>query len=108
MVYDGADLDEVARLTGMTPDQVVAAHTGTPWRVGFGGFAPGFAYLVGGDRTAQRAAAIRAADQGARGVGRRWPASSAASTRGITRRLAADRPHRRRAVGHRPRPNPRC
>ena len=29
--------------------QVVAAHTGTPWRVGFGGFAPGFAYLVGGD-----------------------------------------------------------
>ncbi|HNP11666.1 MAG TPA: carboxyltransferase domain-containing protein, partial [Mycobacterium sp.] len=21
----------------------------TPWRVGFGGFAPGFAYLVGGD-----------------------------------------------------------
>ncbi len=49
MVYDGADLDEVARLTGMTPDQVVAAHTGTLWRVGFGGFAPGFAYLVGGD-----------------------------------------------------------
>ena len=28
---------------------MVAAHTGTPWRVGFGGFAPGFAYLVGGD-----------------------------------------------------------
>jgi KipI family sensor histidine kinase inhibitor len=49
VVYDGADLDEVARLTGMAPDQVVAAHTGTPWRVGFGGFAPGFAYLVGGD-----------------------------------------------------------
>jgi allophanate hydrolase subunit 1 len=49
VVYDGADLDEVSRLTGMTPEQVVAAHTGTPWRVGFGGFAPGFAYLVGGD-----------------------------------------------------------
>ena len=49
VVYDGADLDEVARLTGMTPDQVVAAHTGTLWQVGFGGFAPGFAYLVGGD-----------------------------------------------------------
>jgi KipI family sensor histidine kinase inhibitor len=49
VVYDGPDLDEVARLTGMTPNQVVAAHTGTPWRVGFGGFAPGFAYLVGGD-----------------------------------------------------------
>ncbi len=53
VVYDGADLDEVARLTGMAPDQVVAAHTGTLWRVGFGGFAPGFAYLVGGDERLQ-------------------------------------------------------
>lgn len=49
VVYDGPDLDEVARLTGLTAEQVVAAHTGTLWRVGFGGFAPGFAYLVGGD-----------------------------------------------------------
>ncbi|MDN5795924.1 MAG: allophanate hydrolase subunit 1 [Intrasporangium sp.] len=47
--YDGPDLDEVARLVGLTPRQVVAAHTGTSWQVGFGGFAPGFAYLVGGD-----------------------------------------------------------
>ncbi|MGE9809400.1 5-oxoprolinase subunit B family protein [Janibacter sp. G1551] len=47
--YSGADLAEVARLTGLTPTEVIAAHTGTPWRVGFGGFAPGFAYLVGGD-----------------------------------------------------------
>jgi KipI family sensor histidine kinase inhibitor len=49
VVYDGADLEEVSRLTGLTTDQVIAAHTGTPWRVGFGGFAPGFAYLIGGD-----------------------------------------------------------
>jgi biotin-dependent carboxylase-like uncharacterized protein len=49
VVYDGPDLDEVAELTGLTRDEVVRAHTGTPWRVGFGGFAPGFAYLVGGD-----------------------------------------------------------
>lgn len=49
VVYDGADLHEVAALTGLTPAQVIAAHTGTPWRVGFGGFAPGFAYLVDGD-----------------------------------------------------------
>lgn len=49
VIYDGPDLDEVARLTGLTADQVVAAHTATPWRVGFGGFAPGFAYLIGGD-----------------------------------------------------------
>jgi KipI family sensor histidine kinase inhibitor len=49
VVYDGPDLEEVARLTGLTAEQVMAAHTDTPWRVGFGGFAPGFAYLVGGD-----------------------------------------------------------
>lgn len=47
--YDGPDLDDVARLTGLAPHKVVAAHTGTPWRVAFGGFSPGFAYLVGGD-----------------------------------------------------------
>lgn len=49
VVYDGPDLDEVADRTGLTPAQVVEAHTGTPWRVGFSGFAPGFAYLVDGD-----------------------------------------------------------
>lgn len=47
--YDGPDLAAVATLTGLTEDEVVTAHTGTPWRVAFGGFAPGFAYLVGGD-----------------------------------------------------------
>lgn len=49
VVYDGADLDDVARHTGLDRDEIVAAHTGTLWRAGFGGFAPGFAYLVGGD-----------------------------------------------------------
>lgn len=49
VVYDGADLDAVAELTGLSRAQVVAAHTGSLWQVGFGGFAPGFAYLVGGD-----------------------------------------------------------
>jgi KipI family sensor histidine kinase inhibitor len=49
VTYDGADLEEVARLSGLTIDEVVAAHTAAPMRVGFGGFAPGFAYLVGGD-----------------------------------------------------------
>lgn len=47
--YDGPDLADVAGLTGLSPAEVVAAHTGTPWRAAFGGFAPGFAYLVGGD-----------------------------------------------------------
>ena len=49
VVYDGDDLDEVSRLTGLSADQIVAAHTAAPMRVGFGGFVPGFAYLVGGD-----------------------------------------------------------
>lgn len=49
VIYDGVDLTEVAALLGMTPDEVVEAHTGTPWRAGFVGFAPGFAYLVDGD-----------------------------------------------------------
>lgn len=49
VVYDGADLDEVAAMLRMTPQEVVDAHTGTSWQAGFVGFAPGFAYLVGGD-----------------------------------------------------------
>ncbi len=44
--YDGEDLAEVARLTKRTEADVIAFHTGRPWRVAFGGFAPGFAYLV--------------------------------------------------------------
>jgi KipI family sensor histidine kinase inhibitor len=49
VVYNGADLAEVAELTGMNTAQVIGAHTANPWMVGFCGFAPGFAYLVGGD-----------------------------------------------------------
>lgn len=47
--YDGADLAEVAAMTGLDPAEVVRAHTSTLWRVAFGGFVPGFGYLVGGD-----------------------------------------------------------
>ena len=49
VTYDGPDLAEVASLTGLDEDEVVAAHTGRAWTVGFCGFAPGFAYLTGGD-----------------------------------------------------------
>jgi KipI family sensor histidine kinase inhibitor len=49
VTYDGADLDEVAGLTGLTRAEVVEAHTASTWTVAFGGFAPGFSYLVGGD-----------------------------------------------------------
>jgi KipI family sensor histidine kinase inhibitor len=47
--YDGEDLADVGRLTGLGPDGVVAAHSGRSWTVAFAGFAPGFGYLVGGD-----------------------------------------------------------
>lgn len=47
VVYDGEDLELVARDAGRSIDDVVAAHTGAELTVAFGGFAPGFAYLVG-------------------------------------------------------------
>ena len=46
-VYDGDDLAEVGRLTRLGADGVIAAHTGQVWTVAFGGFAPGFSYMVG-------------------------------------------------------------
>ncbi len=45
--YDGADLAEVAELVDLSVDEVIAAHTGQAWTVGFCGFAPGFGYLHG-------------------------------------------------------------
>ncbi|TDK24557.1 5-oxoprolinase/urea amidolyase family protein [Arthrobacter crusticola] len=50
VVYDGADLAEVARHAGLSESGVVEAHTSQDWTAAFGGFAPGFAYLTGGDR----------------------------------------------------------
>ncbi|GII22735.1 5-oxoprolinase subunit PxpB [Planosporangium mesophilum] len=49
VIYDGEDLYEVGRLTGLGERGVVAAHTGQTWTVAFAGFAPGFGYLVGED-----------------------------------------------------------
>jgi UPF0271 protein len=49
VVYDGADLDEVARVVGVDPPEVVAMHVGHVYEVTMIGFLPGFAYLRGGD-----------------------------------------------------------
>lgn len=46
-VYDGPDLEEVARTWGMTTVEVVATHTGLEHEVAFCGFSPGFAYCAG-------------------------------------------------------------
>jgi len=44
---DGPDLDLVAELTGMTPQDVVACHSSIAYDVYFLGFQPGFPYLGG-------------------------------------------------------------
>lgn len=49
VVYDGEDLQEVAALTGLAPEDVVSLHQQSVWTVAFCGFAPGFGYLTGGD-----------------------------------------------------------
>ncbi len=49
VVYDGADLDSVTALAGISAGEVVARHTGRELVVGWLGFAPGFAYLTGLD-----------------------------------------------------------
>ncbi len=47
--YDGPDLDDLARLTGLTPAQIIGRHLQGQHRVAFCGFAPGFAYIAGLD-----------------------------------------------------------
>jgi KipI family sensor histidine kinase inhibitor len=49
VAYDGPDVEEVAILAGVDPDEVVARHCAPIYTVAFLGFVPGFPYLVGGD-----------------------------------------------------------
>ena len=45
VVYDGPDLEEVARQTGLKVSDVIQRHTAPEYRVYLLGFVPGFAYL---------------------------------------------------------------
>lgn len=45
--YNGPDLPEVARLTGLSVDEVIAHHLAGHYSVYLYGFAPGYAYLGG-------------------------------------------------------------
>ena len=45
--YDGQDLDEVAKLTGLSKSKVIELHSSTTFTAAFAGFAPGFMYCVG-------------------------------------------------------------
>jgi KipI family sensor histidine kinase inhibitor len=47
--YDGPDLAAVAALCGVSAEEVARRHAAPLYQVAFVGFAPGFAYLVGGD-----------------------------------------------------------
>ena len=47
VVYDGADLEEVAAATGLSTEQVVDIHSAIVYSAAFLGFTPGWAYLVG-------------------------------------------------------------
>ncbi|MCI1223825.1 MAG: 5-oxoprolinase subunit PxpB [Bifidobacterium subtile] len=49
VIYDGEDLDAVAAMLGISPQQLVERHTSCSWTAAFVGFAPGFAYLTGDD-----------------------------------------------------------
>lgn len=73
--YDGADLADVAELVDLTPDEVIAAHTGQAWTVGFCGFAPGFGYLHGENvrlRVPRRADPRPSVPAGAVGLADTW------------------------------------
>lgn len=52
VLYDGADLQVAADAHSCSIDALISWHTSTTWRAAFGGFAPGFFYLLPEDSTA--------------------------------------------------------
>lgn len=46
VVYDGEDLATAAAWAHMTPEALINMHSGRLWISAFGGFAPGFSYLI--------------------------------------------------------------
>jgi KipI family sensor histidine kinase inhibitor len=69
---NGPDLEEIARHTGLSPEEVIARHTVADYVVFFLGFQPGFAYLGGLDprlATPRRAEPRLAVPIGSVGIG---------------------------------------
>ncbi|WP_232514437.1 allophanate hydrolase subunit 1 [Cellulomonas sp. PSBB021] len=90
VTYDGPDLAELAELTGRTVEEVVARHTAVTYTVAFGGFMPGFAYLVGLDpvlHVPRRATPRERVPAGAVAVADRFAAVYPAATPGGWRLL---------------------
>lgn len=74
-VYDGPDLDEVARRAGLAPEDAARLHAAGTYEVAVIGFLPGFAYLSGLDarlETPRRATPRPRVAAGSIGVGGRW------------------------------------
>ncbi|MDE3112361.1 MAG: 5-oxoprolinase subunit PxpB [Chloroflexota bacterium] len=90
--YDGPDLDDVARASGLSAREVVRAHTSRDHVAYFVGFMPGFAYCAGVD---ERIVAPRLASPRAR-----VPAGSVAVADGQTAVYPADSPGGWRLLGH--------
>jgi KipI family sensor histidine kinase inhibitor len=74
--YDGPDLDDVARLSGLSVAAVIEAHAAGLYTVGWLGFCPGFGYLTGLD---QRLKGVPRLDTPRRSV----PAGSVAIAAGL-------------------------
>lgn len=75
VVYDGPDLDLVARHAGLRPDDVIEIHAAADYRVAFVGFQPGFAYLSGLDprlHTPRLATPRVRVEPGSLGIGGEW------------------------------------
>lgn len=89
--YDGPDLEEVARLSGLGVREIIAAHTARDHLVYFVGFMPGFAYCGGLD---ERILAPRLASPRAR-----IPAGSVAVADGQTSIYPVDSPGGWRLIG---------
>jgi len=90
--YDGPDLDEVARQTGLSREEVVRRHAAPWYRVYLLGFAPGFAYL--GDLDPALVLARRGTPR------KRVPAGSVAIAGGQTAVYPLDTPGGWHLIGH--------
>lgn len=91
--YDGPDLSEVADLAGLSTDALIRRHQSITWRAAFGGFAPGFFYLVD-ERDLVGDAAVSQGTHGAAGAnGGRDPAGARPPARlPVVPRLGSPRP----------------
>jgi KipI family sensor histidine kinase inhibitor len=90
-IYDGPDLDETARASGLTARELVRAHTSRDHLAFFVGFIPGFAYL---GTTDERIVAPRLGSPRAR-----VPAGSVAVADGQTAVYPLDSPGGWRLIG---------